>query len=368
MRASATGPAWDVAVVGGGPAGAATARRLATAGRSVVLLERSRYDGTRVGETLAPWVCEPLRSLGVWDRFRALGPVPSWGTRSVWAAPAPDDHAHLLGTHGPGWHVDRCAFDRMLADAAANAGADVLTGWTVDHCSTDAAGWRVRSTNGRTVRARVLVDATGRRAGPGRSLGASRESFDRLVAVAGGWSSVDVASEQYLLVEAADQGWWYTAPVPGAARVGMLLTDADLCRNLGLADAAAWHSALLTTRATAQRVRGQPPSGRLRVHPAGSSRLVRHGDSRPWLAVGDAALAVDPLSGSGVARALRMAESAADTILAMLTKPIREPIRDYEAARDDECTEYLTERAGQYGVVRRFRTPFWTRRQLIASA
>lgn len=368
MADCGTGPVRDVAVVGGGPAGAATARRLATAGLSVVLLERSRYDGSRVGETLAPWIQPALRSLGVWDRFTALGSVPSWGTRSVWAAPVPEDRAHLLGTHGPGWHVDRCVFDRMLADAAADAGADVLTGWSGERCTTDAAGWRIRATDGRTVRARVQVDATGRRAGPGRSLGASRESFDRLVAVTGGWSGVDVASEQYLLVEAAGQGWWYTAPVPGAARVGMLLTDADLCRCLRLAEAAAWHAALLATDATAHRVGGRPPAGRLHVHPAGSSRLVRHGDTRRWLAVGDAALAVDPLSGSGVVRALRMAEAAADTIVAMLAGPTRDPLRAYEAARDDECTEYLTERAGQYGAVRRYRTPFWARRQLAASA
>ena len=94
---------------------------------------------------------------------------------------------------------------------------------------------------------------------------------------------------------------------------------------------------------------------------------MRHGDTRPWLAVGDAALAVDPLSGSGVVRALRMAEAAADTILAMLAGPARDRLRAYEAALDEDCTEYLTERAGQYGAVRRFDTPFWARR-LLASA
>ena len=367
MTPSGAGPVRDVAVVGAGPAGAATARRLAKAGRSVVLLERSSHDAARVGETLAAWIQPALRSLGVWDRFTALGSVPSWGTRSVWAAPVPDDRAHLFGTHGPGWHVDRRGFDRMLANAAADAGADLRTGWSVERCTPDASGWRIRSTDGRSVRARVLVDATGRRTGPGRSLGASRESFDRLVAVTGGWSGVDVTAEQYLLVEAVDQGWWYTAPIPGGERVGMLLTDADLCRRLGLAEAAAWHAALLAARATAGRVGGRPPRGRLRVHPAGSSRLVRHGDTRPWLAVGDAALAVDPLSGSGVVRALRMAEAAADTILAMLAGPARDRLRAYEAALDEDCTEYLTERAGQYGAVRRFDTPFWARR-LLASA
>ncbi len=184
----------------------------------------------------------------------------------------------------------------------------------------------------------------------------------------GGWTDVDVAAEQYLLIESAPDGWWYTAPVPGHARVGMLLTDADLCRRHGLADAAAWHRRLLTATATADRVGGRSPDRRPRVHPAGSSRLVRHGDDRPWVAVGDAALAVDPLTGSGVVRALRMAESAASTVSALLDGSGAGALTDYESARDEECTAYLTERARQYAGVRRFATPFWTRRRLPVPA
>jgi flavin-dependent dehydrogenase len=329
----------------------------------VAVLERSHYDRPRVGETLAPWVQPPLRDLGVWDRFTALGSLPSWGTRSVWASSVPDEHSHLVSSHGNGWHVDRQAFDRMLADAATGAGATVLTGWSVVGCVPDEDGWRLGAADGRVVRARVLVDATGRRAGAGRALGARRETFDRLVAVTGGWTDVDVTAEQYLLVESAPDGWWYTAPVPGDARVGMLLTDADLCRRHGLADATAWHRRLLASSATADRVRDRSPDRRPRVHPAGSSRLVRHGDDRPWVAVGDAALAVDPLTGSGVVRALRMAESAADTVSALLDGSGARALADHEAARDEECTAYLTERARQYAGVHRFGTPFWVRRR-----
>jgi flavin-dependent dehydrogenase len=100
------------------------------------------------------------------------------------------------------------------------------------------------------------------------------------------------------------------------------------------------------------------------VHPCASHRLVRPGDRRPWLAVGDAALAVDPVSGSGVVRALRTAEAAAHTIVSILDSPYETPqlLAAYEAAHDRECTTYLTERARYYGIERRYRTPFWARR------
>lgn len=361
---------YDVVVAGGGPAGAATALRVAAAGRSVAVLERSRFDRPRVGETLAPAVQPLLRELGVWERFTALHPLPSWGTRSIWDGPEPAEHSHLASGYTSGWHVDRRAVDEMLAHAAAAAGAQVRTGAAVTGCRYDGAAWEVGCADGRRLSARVLVDATGRRAGLGRALGARRLAFDRLVAIAAHWPGVDLTDELYLLVETAADGWWYAAPLPGNSMVGMLMTDADLCRSGGMAAAAQWQRRLRATTLTAARVNGAPPPTRPWVHPAASHRLCRRGDPRPWIAVGDAALAVDPVSGSGVLRALRTAAAAAGTVLRLLDRPrdtgdtgdTTALLARYEAARDGECTSYLTTRAHYYGLVRRYTTPFWTRR------
>ncbi len=353
---------YDVAVVGGGPAGAATARWLAGAGRSVLVLERTDFDRPRVGETLAPAVQPLLRDLGIWERFTALQPLPSWGTRSIWAAAEPSSFSHLDSGHASGWHVDRCAVDRMLATAAAEAGAQLWTHTSVTSCRHDGTTWDVRCSDGRSVRARVLVDATGRRAAVGRWLGARRPVFDRLVAVAGEWDGVDVSREGYLLIEASEDGWWYTAPVPSGAVVAMLMTDTDLCRQGTLSSGARWRARL--PHATADRVGGAQLRSAPQVHAAGSHRLVRAGDARPWIAVGDAALAVDPVSGSGTLRALRTARAAATTVAGLLDHPGRAAslIRDHEADRDTECTTYLIQRAAVYGSVRRYTSPFWARR------
>jgi flavin-dependent dehydrogenase len=353
---------YDVAVVGGGPAGATTARRIALLGRSVALLERSHYDRPRVGETLAPVVQPLLKDLGVWDRFSGLGALPSWGTRSIWGASAPAANSHLMSGYGCGWHIDRLGFDRMLADAAVSAGAVLHTGTSVVRSRYDNPGWQLVTGTGEAIRCRVLVDATGRRAAVGRALGARRWAFDRLTAVAGICKPINVEQEQYLLVEAVADGWWYSAPQPEGAVISMLMTDADVCRRHGLADPADWQAHMRLAPWTAKRIGGVRPAMPPTVHPAASHRLLRDGDPRPWLAVGDAALAVDPVSGSGVPRALRTAQSATAAVSQILDHDGAASITSYERARNDECTAYLTERAWYYAMENRYRSPFWARR------
>lgn len=373
---------FDVAVVGAGPAGSATARWLAQRGRRVALLERTHFEAPRIGESLAPNVQQPLRELGLWSEFLALAPLPSWGTSSLWGDATQQSHSHLLNPYGCGWHVDRLAFDRMLARAAVAAGAYLFEGVALQRSVHHEGLWRLQTTPltsqigepSQTVRARVMIDATGRRAQVARALGAQRILFDRLIGVAVRWDGVDATEQSHLLVESAREGWWYSAPLPtrtlhdANAMIAMLMTDADLCRRLRLTVVECWQAVLQSTQATRQR-RGQAHhTSTPQVHCAYSQRLCRDSaSSGPWLATGDAALAVDPISGSGVLRALRTARAAADTVSELLDRPqaAHGALAAYEAERDKECTTYLLERAQYYMAERRFDTPFWQRRRVM---
>jgi flavin-dependent dehydrogenase len=366
---------FDVAVVGAGPAGSALARRLAWLGVRVVLIERSRFDQPRVGESMAPVLQARLRELGLWDHFVALTPLPSWGTRSAWGEAEAAAHSHLTSPWGCGWHVERSAFDRMLAEGAQQAGAVLMTGTAVQRCTWGDRAWRLQITPGPDeFETRVLVDATGRRMQIGRALGATRVVYDRLVGVALAFSPVRGDARGHLLVETAEPGWWYSAPLPDATdepgrdtMMLMLMTDADLCAQQGLARRDGWQQALRATRLTHARVNGAAPCGKPQVHLAHSQRLA-HRDAEPqqgpWLAVGDAALAVDPVSGSGVPRSLANACLAAVSAFEMLDKPRRaRDVRDaYDLAVERDCNLYLHERAAYYDIERRWQSPFWQRR------
>jgi flavin-dependent dehydrogenase len=375
MMDGATERVFDVAIVGAGPAGAATARRLSLQGWSVALIEQSDFSGPRVGESLAPDTQPLLRALGLWREFMALGPLASHGTRSYWGAATPEVHSHIMSPWGSGWHVDRTAFDRMLAEGARNAGGVLMTETMVTGCSRIANGWelslcRQDGNDGRsaTLRTRFVVDASGRAAQLARWVGAQRFLFDHLVALAVACTGIDTGDEGYVMVETTPDGWWYSAPIPDGRIIVMLMTDSDLCARDGLALQTEWLERLRTATATGSRVANGLATVPPQIFSAVSQRLRRSDFNAPFLAVGDAALAVDPISGSGVVRAFRGAEAAVSAIGGALSGQA-DAIAAYEAAGDRDCSAYLEERMLYYALERRWRqSPFWQRRAGVAAA
>lgn len=366
----------DVVVAGGGPAGAVAACRLARAGASVLLLERAERDIARVGETLAPGIRPLFVELGAWERFLALDPMPCHGTASAWGGDHLERQSYLTTPDGQGWHVDRMALDRLLRSLALEAGATIRRGERLVDVRPNAGHWNVDVVSATAtqaaskVAANVVVDATGRRALVGRRLGATRRAFDRLTAVA---AHVQAKPRDggLLLVESTPDGWWYRAPVDPSRDAIVLLTDADVCRRRRLGVPSVWSRTLAATRWVADRSGQGGVVWGPRALSAASHRLDRRSDPRPWLAVGDAALAVDPIAGSGVVRALRTGIAGADVAVELLGDgPQRgdgSALAHHERTLDEEATVHLVERIGFYAAEQRFHTPFWQRRARVAA-
>jgi hypothetical protein len=87
----------------------------------VAVVEASRYDTWRAGETLSPGYQEILRGLG--SSFGS-GRTESSATLAVWGGPETYDNLFLFALRGNGWHVDCASFDARLCDSARNAGAE----------------------------------------------------------------------------------------------------------------------------------------------------------------------------------------------------------------------------------------------------
>ena len=358
--------ACDVAIVGAGPAGSATALQLARAGCNVVLIERSGFDMPRIGESLAPGVQPLLKGLGLWQQFLNLGPLPSYGTRSIWGGPDSEDHSHLFTAYMNGWHIDRLAFDQMLASNAMEAGAQLHITSRVTDCKPQNGGFVMDITRrNHTYRlcSKFLIDASGRRSVVAARLKAQKIVFDRLVGIAAQFNDDEASTHCYTLVESTQQGWWYSAPVSSDRSVVMLITDGDLVGRRQMKLLHEWQEALGETTKISCRFKDRSMRWGPKTFSAVSQRTIRErGDHEPWLSVGDASLSVDPISGSGVIRALRTADDAASATLAVLNGD-REAIDRYEADRNLECTKYLFELGAYYGIEERWPDAiFWRRR------
>jgi flavin-dependent dehydrogenase len=358
---------FSVIILGGGPAGAATALSLLNNGYSVLILERSLYEDWRVGETLPPHVQTLLGSLGLWDHFLRDGHLPSPAILAAWGS------AHLFETHfifnpyGLGWHLDRMRFDAMLTLAAEDAGATVWRGAHVKSVSPANQGWQLFIEGGEAplcLEASFLVDATGRSSWLARSLGRKRISYDTMIGLVGvlrpqtSRTSVDPV----LQLEATKEGWWYSAPVPDGSLIVTYITDRDYLTGSGLRHTLFWLSELERTSHTVGRCRGFQIEGDVRVKSASTYRLERPaGDG--WVAVGDAASTYDPLSAEGVSKALRSGISAAQTIHHYLIGN-REVLDEYVVGVAKEFENYLAQRVRYYCREMRWPTSlFWSRRQ-----
>jgi flavin-dependent dehydrogenase len=361
----------DVGVIGAGPAGAVAAQTLARGGARVEFWESLPGPRWRIGETLPPDARPLLGRLGVLGQFEADGHLPSFGNLSAWGVPTLEASDFIFQPYGNGWQLDRERFDTSLARAAEAAGAVLRYGTRLAGVRREGDGWSVWGSCGgsrREMRARWLVDATGRRTIVARHLGALRSEVDHLVCVysIGRRLRADREPDRdtRTLVEAVPDGWWYTAVMPRGRRTVAWLCDRDILRDHPKRTRD-WFRARLQTTTHVWRTVEQhgyefddPP----RFTGASSARSVPPGGPG-WLAVGDAAASFDPLSSQGLVNALRTGLQAGQAISDALAGDLAAAQR-YLLDVEDTWLTYLRTRLAYYrSETRWMELPFWSQRQ-----
>lgn len=358
---------FDVLVAGGGPAGCALALRLARAGCSVAVLEKTNYEEFRVGESLPPTAVPRLKRLGIWEEFLQTKAAAVYGVQSAWGSPDLDSSSFLTHPFLNGWHVDRSRFDRMLSDCAANAGARVFRETTACIVQRDRQGnWSVEAASPREevhIRSKFLVDASGRAGRLCTQLGVRRHCVDRLIGIAMNCSAPCSDDVLPSLIEACPLGWWYSAGLPLGRVIAIFFTDADLCARGGFAGLDGWRRLLRESEHTRRRLEEYPLSQNVRVFPAGT-QLLDQAAGNFWLAIGDAIIGRDPLSSSGLDFALGSAEHAYE-LLHALAHGMSDALGAYGAEVRSDFANYLTQRSAYYGMEDRWpNSPFWQRRRV----
>jgi len=366
----------DIAIVGGGIAGCTLAMALA-ASYKVVLIDKLNEPVEKAGECLAPAARRILRKLDLLNGVIQQNPdtdlyLTSFGMRSYWGSETVHIVDHLRNPDGPGWHLNRKAFETYLRKETAAKGVQCLWGLKLYNSRYENAEWKltvksVAADETHSIAAKFVVDASGRLSGFAKQSGIGRTHFDKLVAH---WAIMpDYITTKMSTISAAETGWWYSAPLPGNKRIMAMHTDPDLTDRPSAKDIDWFLDAAKANKEMAAIIDTVDDDvDYCGVVSANSTRLDQVA-GRQWAAVGDAAMSFDPLSSQGMFNAMAGALQLAELLLASGQKNFDDPERweqiqaTYKLQMDNIWNHYVKHKHIFYTQEQRWKdAAFWQRR------
>jgi flavin-dependent dehydrogenase len=356
----------QVVVIGGGPAGCVCALTLSRLGFEVTLLQSERLASWRFGEVCGPKVWQLLaRACGVVPPDDVARPLPFF--HACWGSPELSAHAFEFWSAGPARVLDRSAFNHLVRSAAKSGGVDVIEPCEAVACQWDGQSWHircVREEEGFELAAHFVVEAVGGRT---RSLAypdAARLYFDDQVCLSIE-AEARVACDDGAIVESCPVGWWYACRIDNGRQILALFTDADFVS--GIDRQRFMLEQLGLTRFISARATGccDPAVKVVSARTSIRTLLWRH----RWIPAGDAAFSLDPVSGTGIERAVADGVAVAEAIANSLNEGNDAALRAHAEQRAMAFRQALSQRLMIYGLERRWaNAPFWRLRSPLTAS
>lgn len=334
---------YDVAIIGGGPAGSTVGTLLKKQRPElrIGIFEGATFPRDHVGESLLPATCEVLYELEAWDKVEQagfpvkLGGLYRWGLSDeiydlaflqgqVYedpARPAKYEGQRALTT----FQVDRSIFDKILLDHAAVSGCEVHEATPVKavSCSgdrVDAISVTDMSGEEFVIEADQFVDASGNRAIIRKALGVGMDAPTSLrnIAIYDYWQDADWGTRAgidgtFIHVMSIEWGWlWFISMGKTRTSVG-LVTSADYYKKSNLTTDQIYLKAIECEPLISKLLK---PARRENILKAESDwsyvadRLV----GENWILAGDSAGFADPILSAGVTLAMTGARKVAYTL------------------------------------------------------
>jgi flavin-dependent dehydrogenase len=328
---------YDAIVVGARCAGSPTAMLLAGKGYRVLLVDRAHFPSDTVSTHLihAPGVAA-LDRWGLLDRLGATGCPPvttysfDFGPLTITGTP------QAAGDTAVAYCPRRTVLDKLLIDAASEAGAEVREGFTLNELVFEddiVVGIRGRTSGGSSVveRARVVIGADGAHSRVAHDVGADRYHRKPVLAVAyySYWSGIPVADAGWAIRPRRGYGAF-----PTNDRLTMLLAawpytefqkvkqdiESNYLQALRLVFGDRFDGARREERVVGGRVANQ----------------FRTPYGPGWVLVGDAGYLKDPVTAQGITDAFHDAELCAAALEQSFsgTRSFDDAMADYQRRRD----------------------------------
>lgn len=362
---------FDVIIVGAGPAGCASALMLSNQGLRIGLVDFQKSNAFKIGESLPGAAIRMLRKLGISDLSQLLEEgayLPTTSNASAWGSDDWHYQDALFNPEGGGWHLDRKRFDEALLQEVKRRGITFISGkaikisWEEVNSSFKLAIDAPQNGN-LTVDASWVIDASGRTRSIIRQLGQMDQTQETEQMAAVTWVNAGIEDmDMATRIKSVENGWWYTAKLPGQCRVIALFGDAEdvsiLVKSPNLLiqsfndteiiPAINWlESDLLDLQVS-------------KANASMASRVI----GNQWLAVGDAALSLDPLSSQGIFFGLYSGIKGAETVAETIRNPdIKSSLADqYLQSVQKVFNEHQKTRRYHYlQEMRYIQHPYWAR-------
>jgi flavin-dependent dehydrogenase len=333
----------DVLVIGGGPGGSTISCLLAQRGWRVAMLEKARHPRFHIGESLLPANMPIFEEIGALKKLRALG-------RLKLGADFPrDDGSYytfrferaLGSTPAYAFQVKREEMDQMLFEHARGLGVDAREQTRVDEVQFEPDGVIAGIDSGgakSTLRARYLVDASGRDTFLGKRLKLLRRSHKhQTVALYARYNGVtcnpDDPGGNIISINRFAHGWAWFIPLPdGTTSIGCVCKPGYLKTRRSGHNAAFMAATLAIVPGAAHRMVAAERVSPIRFAGNYSYECTRMAGPR-WILIGDAWAFLDPVFSSGVFLSMYSAHHASAVIDASLREPAREAALQRRYAR-----------------------------------
>lgn len=325
-RAAVSTNSCDVAVIGGGPAGASTAIYLRQRGYDTVVLEKLRFPRFHIGESLLPANLELFDELGIHEEVKTRGYPTKFGAEFVSQC---GDHVGkfhfrdaLVSSGATAYQVLRSDFDHIVLSRARALGADVREEATVTNLETSDDGVEItvapKAGDAYSLRASVVVDASGQDTFLSSRFETKQlDQAHRRFAIFSHFEGVDRQpgedSGNIRLIPFGDGHWFWVIPLRNdVTSIGAVVTKEVLREHRDDVEAY-FRAAIEATPALTRTMSSAHQVEPVRAIADFSYESSQYAGDR-YLIVGDAAAFVDPIFSAGVLIAMSSAKDAAKAI------------------------------------------------------
>ncbi|SDF50596.1 Dehydrogenase (flavoprotein) [Chitinophaga filiformis] len=300
----------DVLIIGAGPAGTCAALRLLALGHKVALAESEPFPRPQIGESLSPGIRNIFDYLDATDLLTNRNYLHQLNAQVVWETTTPQTVS--AAQRGPGVMVDRGQFDKDLLDLAVQRGLQLYQPARFESCKQVDGRWQSQLrqyTQLITVESKFILDARGRR---GNNMQDRVLTAPPTIAIWGHLPADVMPADT--LVEATEKGWIWGSPTP--TRQFRVITFTDPRELKGNTVPGVFHHLLSGTRFF------HKAADSWKINDLQTCTVFTYAHTFPWqdnyLRLGEAAFSLDPLSSTGVEKAMRFSLQAAIAVNTIL--------------------------------------------------